>query len=87
LSPSNRRQDVAEKLPAYKEAGIKEIWVVDPDEREVLVERRRGKSYSPRRTTTGKVLSSTVKGFWIQAAWLWAEPMPNVMACLREILD
>ncbi|HEY1861900.1 MAG TPA: Uma2 family endonuclease [Gemmataceae bacterium] len=87
LSPSNRRQDVAEKVPAYKEAGIKEIWVVDPGEREVLVERRRGKSYSTSQMTTGKVLSTTVRGFWIDAAWLWSEPLPNVMACLRKILD
>jgi Uma2 family endonuclease len=87
LSPSNRRQDVADKLPAYRDAGVREIWLIDPEKREVLVERRRGKSYSTVGTTTGKVLSLTVKGFWIQAAWLWAEPMPNVMACLREILD
>ena len=87
LSPSNRRQDVAEKIPAYKEAGIKEIWVVDPDKLLVLVERRRGKVYSPTRITSGKVISSTVKGFCIQAAWLWSEPLPNVMACLRQILD
>ena len=87
LSPSNRRQDVEEKVPTYKEAGIKEIWVVDPDKRMVHVERRRGKIYSSTRITSGKLLSSAVKGFWIDAAWLWAEPLPSVMACLRQILN
>jgi Uma2 family endonuclease len=86
LSPSNRRKDIADKLPAYRESAIKEIWLVDPEIREVLVERRRGKTYSASRATTGKVVSSAVKGFWIDAAWLWSEPLPNVMACLRQIL-
>ncbi len=25
-------------------------------------------------------------GFWIEAGWLFAEPLPSTMACLRETL-
>jgi Uma2 family endonuclease len=86
LSPSNRREDVAEKLPTYREAAVREIWLIDPDEREVLVEYRRGKSYGTSHISAGRVASTVLKGFWLDASWLWKEPLPNVMACLREIL-
>jgi len=25
-------------------------------------------------------------GFWIEVAWLWQEPLPSTLACLRQIL-
>jgi len=87
LSPSNRREDVEVKLPAYHAAGVREIWLIDPDKREVRVERRRGRGYVISRVTTGEVASGVIKGFWIDASWLWQEPLPNVMACLRQILS
>jgi Uma2 family endonuclease len=86
LSPSNRKEDIEEKLPAYRAAGVREIWLIDPDEREILVETRRGKGYSTSRTSAGRIDSIVLKDFWIDASWLWAEPLPSVMACLRKIL-
>ena len=49
LSPSNRDVDLELKRPAYRAAGIPEIWLVDPDERQVLVDRRRRKRQRLRR--------------------------------------
>jgi Uma2 family endonuclease len=86
LSPSNRREDIEEKLPAYRTAGVKEIWLIDPDGHEILVETRRGRNYETRRVAAGRIESTVVKGFWIDASWLWAEPLPSVMVCLRKIL-
>jgi Uma2 family endonuclease len=86
LSPSNRRKDIWEKLPAYRDSAIKEIWLVDSEKEEVVAERRRGRTYAVSRTTTGKGHSSTIKGFWIDAEWVWSEPLLNVVACLRRIL-
>jgi Uma2 family endonuclease len=31
LSPSNRDYDLRDKRSAYREAGVREIWLVDPD--------------------------------------------------------
>jgi Uma2 family endonuclease len=87
LSPSNREYDLEEKRPAYREADIKEIWFVDPDEQEVIVDRRRPKGYSTLTVTTGRVTSRVLPGFWLEAAWLWSQPMPKVGRCLRRILD
>jgi Uma2 family endonuclease len=86
LSPSNRDVDLEVKRPAYRAAGIPEIWLVDPDERQVLVDRRRRKRYTTDTVSEGQVPSAVLPGFWVDAGWLWQDPLPNVMDCLREIL-
>jgi Uma2 family endonuclease len=86
LSPSNRDDDLDEKRPLYREAGVKEIWFVDPDEQQIILDRRRGQRYVTKTIHTGRVESAVVRGFWIEADWLWSDPLPNAMQCLRDIL-
>jgi Uma2 family endonuclease len=86
LSRSNRREDLQDKRPAYREAGVKEIWLVDPDREEVLLDRRRGRRYVTRRFSAGRIASDVVRGFWVEAAWLWAERPPKLLACLRQLM-
>jgi Uma2 family endonuclease len=75
-----------EKLPRYREAGIQEIWIVDPFEREVLVDRTTVVRRKSRTIESGRLDSSTVPGFWIDVGWLWRDPLPSTAACLDEIL-
>jgi Uma2 family endonuclease len=86
LSPSNRDEDLEDKRPLYREAGVKEIWFVDTEEQQVIVDRRRGRRYVTKTIHEGRVESAVVRGFWIEAAWLWSDPLPNEMQCLRDIL-
>jgi Uma2 family endonuclease len=89
LSPSNWREDWEDKRPAYHQARVPELWWIDPDARRVLVERQSGGRHNGYRTTTataGRVASKVVPGFWIDASWLWANPLPAVLACVRQIL-
>lgn len=37
LSPSNRKHDMFLKLKKYRYAGVREYWIVDPDNKKVLV--------------------------------------------------
>ena len=86
LSPSNRDDDLEDKRPLYREAGVKEIWFVDPEEQQIIVDRRRGRRYITATKSSGRVESTVIKGFWIEADWLWTDPLPNEMQCLRDIL-
>lgn len=86
LSPSNRDYDLEDKRSYYREAGVKEIWFVDPEEQEIIVDRRRGRRYVTNKVGTGRVESTVIQEFWIEAEWLWSDPLPNVMQCLRNIL-
>jgi Uma2 family endonuclease len=86
LSPSTRDDDLEDKRPAYREAGVKEIWFVDPENEQVIVDRLRGFSYVEKICRRGKLRSTVLKGFWINVRWLWSDPMPAVGDCLREIM-
>jgi Uma2 family endonuclease len=86
LSPSNRADDLEDKRPAYREAGVKELWFVDLDRERLLVDRKGKRGYTETVLYTGRVTSTVLDGFWVEAAWLWAEPLPNPMTCLQKIL-
>jgi Uma2 family endonuclease len=86
LSPSNRDDDLNDKRPAYRQAGVKEIWFVDPREQQIILDRRRRKGYTTATVTTGRATSAVLTGFWVETSWLWADPLPSVMRCLLEIL-
>jgi Uma2 family endonuclease len=86
LSPSNRGEDLGRKREAYRDAGVTEIWLIDPERRTVTVDRRKRRGYEESAHKTGKVESSALPGFWVRTSWLWADPPPNKMTCLRQIL-
>jgi len=37
FSPSTRKRDIQMKLPRYKEAGVKEMWFIEPDTQTIFV--------------------------------------------------
>lgn len=85
-SESDPRLDLREKLPRYREAGIDEIWHVDPFAREVLAESRAAAGYTSRVLTAGRLHSEVVPGFWIEVDWLWQPELPSTVACLRAMI-
>jgi Uma2 family endonuclease len=85
-SPSDQRRALRLKLPRYRQAGIREIWVIDPYTRTLRVEVLEGATYRVRELTTGRLDSAALPGFWIEVSWLWQQPLPSVLACLRQIL-
>jgi Uma2 family endonuclease len=86
LSPSNRRYDLRDKCRIYREAAVQEIWFIDAERRQILVDRCRAGSYVEEIITAGPVGSEVLPGFWLNASWLWATPLPNRFMCLEEIL-
>lgn len=85
-SDSDPRLDVREKLPRYREAGIEEIWLINPFEQIILAEVKEPSGYASRRLTAGRLTSRVVPGCWIDIGWLWRDPLPSTLVCLREIL-
>jgi Uma2 family endonuclease len=86
-SESDPRFDLREKLPRYREAGIESIWHIDPFAPALRVETRTaGGRHAVEIHTSGRIASTIVPGFWIDAAWLWQAPLPSAFACLHEIL-
>ena len=85
-SDSDPGLDLREKLPRYRDAGVEEMWFVDPFTQTVRVEAKGTGGYTSSILTSERLTSSVVPGFWIEVAWLWREPLPSTLACLWEIL-
>jgi Uma2 family endonuclease len=87
LSPWNRSHDLEDKRYAYRDAEVKEIWFVDPEGQEVIVDRQHRRGYATLTVTDGRVESAVLRGFWVEAAWLWADPLPGLFGCQRAIIE
>jgi Uma2 family endonuclease len=86
LHSANRRFNLEGKRPAYREAGVAELWFVDPDGRRVTIDRRRRGRYEEEVVTQGRATSTVLRGFWVEVSWLWSRPFPDELDCLDEIL-
>jgi len=86
VSPESRLRDRGEKLAEYEAAGVREYWLLDPEEKRadfyVLGDDGR---YDRRRPQRGRYLSEVLAGFELNVAWLWAEPLPPVLNVLKEL--
>jgi Uma2 family endonuclease len=81
------RLDLRKKLPRYHEARLPEIWIVDPYARSIRVDTlEAGGGYRTRTHTEGALASAVLPGFWIEVGWLWQDPLPAPLSCLRQIL-
>lgn len=86
VSAGDPRFEEREKLPRYREARIPEIWLIDPFAETVRTEILGAEGYAVATLHDGRLAATAVPGFWIDVGWLWREPLPSTLACLREIL-
>ena len=84
-SDSDPGLDYREKLPRYRQAGIEEIWIVNPFDKRLLAERKTASGYAANSLASGRLSSSVISGFWIEVSWLWQEELPSTVQCLRQI--
>jgi len=86
VSPESRLRDRGEKFAEYEAGGVREYWLIDPDERRadfyVLGEDGR---YERRRSREGLYPSEVLPGFRLKEAWLWQDPLPPVLEVLQEL--
>jgi Uma2 family endonuclease len=69
----------------YRAGNVPEVWMISPREQRVY-QAQREKRYTDATISTGRVTSAVLPGFWVETGWLWADPMPNILQCFREIL-
>ena len=87
VSPTSRLRDRGEKLAEYEMGGVREYWVIDPEERRadfhVLAADER---YERRRTgEDGVYPSEVITGFRLRESWLWQQPLPKALSVLKEL--
>jgi len=87
ISSESRLRDRGEKFAEYELGGVREYWLLDPEERRadfyVLGEDGRYRLTDPE--PSGIYRSKVISGFWLKVDWLWQEPLPPVLDVLREL--
>src|SRR6059036_650324 len=78
-SESDPGLDYREKLPRYREAGIDEIWIIDPFRNAVQVETKTAAGYAAKTLSAGRLASAVMPGFWIEVSWLWQDELPSTL--------
>lgn len=86
ISPESRGRDRGDKYYEYEQAGVREYWLVDPARRQAEFYQLTGRGvyelvHSDER---GRFESRVLPGLWIEAEWLWQEPLPPLLGVLRE---
>jgi Uma2 family endonuclease len=74
LSPSSRREDRIGKFNRYQEAGVKEYWIIDPDDRTVQVNLLESGKYVVSMYGEEKVPVATLPGCEIDFAEVFQQP-------------
>lgn len=76
LSPGNSKKELRDKYELYEEAGVKEYWVINPVEENLVVFLRdqEGKFGSPKIYTGGdRLIAAAVPGFGIDVNEIFTE--------------
>lgn len=86
VTPDSVHRDYVLKREIYEEAGVREYWIIDLDERRatflVLTKGR----FQERKPLKNSWRSLIVPGFWIDVRWLWSDDRPPEYDILRRLL-
>jgi Uma2 family endonuclease len=87
VSPDSKVRDRRDKYVDYEAAGVREYWIIDPDQEEwkvfTLDDQGRYRDVGP--DEEGRTVSTVLPGFFLRAEWLWQLPLPDEWATLREL--
>jgi len=71
ISKSTRDIDLGKKLPKYLEAGVREVWLLDPERKNVSIISSEGTKEWNDPTSTDLLQSEILPGLTIQINWIW----------------
>ncbi|MCC7293809.1 MAG: Uma2 family endonuclease [Phycisphaerales bacterium] len=80
LSPATREYDLGDKRRAYAEGGVPEYWMIDLARHVVMIDRPAGQRHLE--LSTGRVSPLALPELYLEASWLWQEPLPDPAECL-----
>jgi Uma2 family endonuclease len=87
VSPVSVARDYQTKRGRYKQAGVREYWIIDELKREMtLLRLSKQGEYREVRRRKGAFHSVVLPGFWLREEWLWQDPQPTPLEALAQIV-
>ena len=86
ISPESILRDRGAKFAEYEMAGVPVYWMLDPiRKRADFYQLGADGRYRAVEPTDGVYRSAVVPGFWLRVEWLWQDPLPPVLAVVKEL--
>jgi Uma2 family endonuclease len=85
VSADSVERDWHDKRVEYERIGVREYWVIDPQNRRVRAYQLTSEGYVAIAEQAGKIHSQVLQGFWIRPSDLWQEPLPSTLKVLQEL--
>jgi len=85
ISKSTRELDLEKKLPEFLKAGVKEVWIVDPDNKELTVYFKDKQNKYSDYKSDAIIKSSVLPYFQFRVKWLWSRERYPINLILSKI--
>ncbi len=87
VSPESVERDYEDKRKKYQRFCVSEYWIIDEEEKSILLLRlsSRGR-YREIKPRGGVLRSEVLTGFWLDPNWLWQHPRPPRLAIVQQLL-
>ncbi len=86
VSPDSAQRDYDLKRNIYEVSGVKEYWIIDPEEQRATFLRLQGEQFVEVKPQGGRFESQVLVGFYLRIEWLWSNERPSLLAILPEML-
>jgi Uma2 family endonuclease len=88
VSPDSVSRDYIQKRATYEQAGVREYWILDPDEnRATFLFLREDGRYEERIIENNILKSEVLPGLVLDVRWLTRHSRPEPVHILRELLE
>ncbi len=86
ISPESVVRDTVDKFEEYEAAGVKEYWIINPNQRTANFYGydEKDKYKLLHLSAEGIFESRIIEGLWINTDWLWQEELPGLMQILKD---
>ena len=85
VSPDSLGRDRGDKFAEYEQAGISEYWLIDPIRQQAEFYQLVNHHYQTIDLQDGIYHSKVLPEFQLTEAWLWQDPLPNVLDILKYL--
>lgn len=88
VSPDSVDRDYERKRRIYETAGVREYWIIDPDEARFTFLRLDANSgrYVEVQPVDHIYRSAVLPGFWLDVRWLAQRPLPPILPIAQQLL-
>jgi Uma2 family endonuclease len=86
VSPDSVERDYQRKREVYEAAGVREYWIIDPDEKRAVFLLHGHEGFTEAQLDGDVFRSRVIPGLALDIRWLWQRPLPDALATVQSLL-